>query len=316
MSKPPRIASLLASATEILYRLGVGKQIVAVSHECDFPPAARAKPRATLSHVDSGRCSLEIDRQVKQHLAADRPLYELDKSLLCALQPDLIVTQAQCDVCAIKYEDVLTLVRNNNTLEHANVMALNPTTLEEVFTDIGRIGQAISRTAAATQLVAQLRRRTAAIRSATVDLPAEARPRVLCIEWLDPLMIAGNWTPQLVELAGGRSGLSVPGRHSPYVTWDQIVTYDPEVLVVIPCGFDLHRAQRESVSLFARDGWSNLAAVRDGRVFAMDANAYFNRSGPRLVDSLELLAHVIHPQRIGPPTTVAEPALAWSAISP
>lgn len=315
MSGPLRIASLLASGTEILYGLGLGDEIVGVSHECDFPPDVFAKPRLTRSHVDAARTSLEIDRQVKMFAASDRPLYELDERLLLDVAPDLIVTQAQCDVCAIKYDEVMRLVRDHALLGHTQVVALSPSLLNDVFDDILRVGRAASRVAAAESYVARLQQRVQRVRESTAALPESRRPRVVCIEWVEPLMIAANWTPQLVEFAGGKNGLSTGGRHSEYCRWQDIVAYDPEVLVLIPCGFDLARTLREVAGLPDYEGWRDVAAVRDGRVFAIDGNAYFNRSGPRLVDTLEILAHLLHPARFDPPASVPDPPRVWSAFS-
>ncbi len=315
MPAPRRIASLLASATEILYGLGLGDQVVGVSHECDFPSTAASKPRLTRSHVDGALPSDHIDQQVKDAVAAGQSLYEVDAPMLCQLAPDLIVTQAQCDVCAIKYDDVMLLLQGHETLRQAHVVALSPTSLDDVFADILRVGDAAWKPAAARSYVNQLRQRVQRVRDATADLADAQRPRVVCVEWIAPLMIAANWTPQLVELAGGNHDLSRAGQHSEYASWEQIVAYDPEVLILMPCGFDLPRTLQEVVSLPSQDGWQELSAVRHDRVYAIDGNAYFNRSGPRLVDSLEILAHLLHPTRVPWPATIPDASQAWSPFS-
>jgi len=311
-SAPRRIASLLASATEMLCALGAGEEVVAISHECDFPPQAILKPRVTVSHV-AAPSSLAIDDQVRGMLAAGEPLYGIDTDTLVALAPDLIVTQAQCDVCAVKYQDVLDLVANEPSLAKARVVALNPTTLEEIFADIHRVGESIARNDAALEYVTKLRARVDAVRKAT-DIPIAQRPRTACIEWIDPLMLAANWMPQLVDLAGGSQPQAAQGHHSTYNRWDEVVTFDPEVLIVMPCGFDLARAVSESDTLRAKPGWGDLSAVRNRRVYAVDGNAYFNRSGPRIVDSLEILAGLLHPERLGLPAEVIAGAAVWRSL--
>lgn len=293
--RPQRIASLLSSATEMLYGLGLGEQVVGVSHECDFPPDVRHKPRLTFTRIAVEAASGDIDRQVRELSAAGQPLYEIDVERLAALEPDLIVTQAQCDVCAVRYEDVLAAVRDTPALRGTRVVPLNPATLDDIFADIARLGAATGYEAAAQQLLARLRQRVAAVQQRTAALTDAQRPRVGCIEWIEPLMVAANWTPQLVELAGGRQSLAEAGRHSGYTAWDELLAMDPEVLVVMPCGFDLPRTIAESATLTSKPGWRDMSAVRASRVLAVDGNAYFNRSGPRIVDSLEILARLVQP---------------------
>jgi len=297
----------------MLYALGVGDQVVAISHECDFPAEAINKPRVTASYV-AAPTSGEIDDQVREMLAAGQPLYGIDAQAVATLAPDLIITQAQCDVCAVKYQDVLDLVAQNVTLGETQVVALNPTTLEEIFADILRVGQAIGRDQAATDYVASLRARVEVVR-AGAKAAAGKRPRVACVEWIDPLMLAANWMPQLVELAGGVQPQTAHGRHSTYSDWEDVTRFDPEVLIVMPCGFDLARAIAESHTLQSQPGWQDLSAVRSGRVYAVDGNAYFNRSGPRIVDSLEILAGLLHPDQFGLPPEVIAGAAVWKAIA-
>lgn len=296
MNQSLRIVSLLSSATEILYGLGLGQQVVAVSHECDFPPQVRQKPQVTCSNVESLASSGDIDQQVKQFSAAGKALYEIDARRLVQLRPDWIVTQAQCDVCAVRYQDVLDVVDENRELSHTQVIALNPSSLEDILADITRIAQATGRQSAARDYVAGLRGRIEKVRSTTGSLPEEQRPRVACIEWIEPLMLAANWTPELLHLAGGYCPLTPVGQHSTYNAWSAVVQFDPEVILLAPCGFDLPRTVAELRPLALWPSWQQLSAVKSGRVFALDGNAYLNRSGPRLVDSLEIMAHLFHPQ--------------------
>lgn len=296
MEPPMRIVSLISSATEILFALGLGDRVVAVSHECDYPPEANNRLRVTRSNVDSNQSSASIDSQVQQLTLSGSALYELDAERIAALRPDLIVTQAQCDVCAVRYEDVLKLVAGEPRLHNTSVVALNPLSLEEVFADILRIGTAARTLEAAQNYVAGLRDRVARITTRTASLAPAARPRTICIEWIEPLMLAANWTPELIEMAGGKNGLSVPGGHSTYSAWSDVISYDPEVIIVAPCGFDLPRSLHESRALPTFDGWAALSAVRSGRVHVVDGSAYLNRSGPRLVDSLEIIAELLHSQ--------------------
>jgi iron complex transport system substrate-binding protein len=305
-----RIVSLISSATEILFALGLSEQVLAVSHECDYPPAAQKLRRATRSRIDSARESGAIDAEVKSLTAAGSALYDLDAALLRELAPDLIVTQAQCDVCAVRYADVMDLVGSEPALAATRVLALNPQSLDEALADVLRVGRACDAMPAARAYVAGLVERVGRIATAKYV----QRPRTVCIEWTDPLMTAGNWTPQLVELAGGTCGLATAGAHSQYVPWEEIVEFDPEVLVVSPCGFNLARSLAEAKALTQLPGWNGLSAVRAGRAFVVDGNAYLNRSGPRLVDSLEILAHLIQPAIFPQPSGESAEGVAWTRL--
>jgi len=309
-----RIVSLISSGTEILFALGLGQRVVAVSHECDYPAAALELPRATRSWIDSSTPSGEIDQQVKHCLAAGQPLYDIHAEMLCRLAPDLIVTQAQCDVCAVRLADVVDLVGSRAELQSAQVLALNPQSLAELLSDICRVGNATGAADEASRLCMRLNERINRVSTTTACLPMADRPRVACLEWMLPLMAAGNWTPELIELAGGRSGLATPGRHTDYVAWNEIREFDPEVLLVAPCGFDLARSRREAELLGGLPGFAELGAVRAGRAFVIDGNAYLNRSGPRLVESVELLAYLIHPGRFAAPTGELAEGRAWSRL--
>lgn len=292
-----RIASLLASGTEIVFGLSLGDRLVAVSHECDHPPEAASRPRVTFANVNSAATSRQIDDQVRAMCERGEPLYGIDAEVLVELRPEVIVTQAQCDVCAVRYEDVLAMVAREPELCASQVVPLNPTRLEHVFNDIEKVAAACGATEAGKRYVAALRERVEAVaeRIRANDSSA-SRVRVACLEWLDPPMLAANWMPDLIEPAGGRCELTKAGAHSGYANWEDVRQFDPEAIVLMPCGFDLTRTLRESPTVERMPGWGDLTAVRTGRVFAVDGNAYFNRSGPRMVDSLELLAGILHPQ--------------------
>lgn len=311
MSAPRRIASLISSATEMLFGVGAGDCVVAVSHECDFPPEVATRPRATFANVDSHRSSAAIDDQVKQLVTEGAALYGIDQKLLEQLQPDLIVTQAQCDVCAVRYDDVLAMVDGCDAFARAEVLALNPESLEDILADVERVGRAAGVESSGRAYADRLRERVQRVRRAV--RPIERAVRVACIEWIEPMMLSANWTPELIRIAGGDAALSHEG-HSTYGVWDDVVAYDPEVIVVMPCGFDLPRTVAEAETLYRRSGWADLAAVRSGRVYAVDGNAYFNRSGPRIVDSLEILAHLLHADRVEPPLSAAMRAAAWRRL--
>jgi iron complex transport system substrate-binding protein len=311
-----RIVSLLPSATEILFALGRGEEIVAVSHECDYPPAVRSLPRATVSRIDSRLASGQIDAQVRSLLSAGEPLYQLDRELIVRLAPDLLITQSQCDVCAVRYADVVNLVNASEELAATEVLSLNPHSIEQLLAEIQRIGDAADVDEVARRAVDSLSLRIEAVRAATSHLPPKDRPPTLCLEWLDPPMAAGHWTPQLVAWAGGESCLASAGLPSPYVDWQAVSAADPEVIVIACCGFDLPRSRRESELLGQLPPWRELHAVRTGRVFVLDGNAYLTRCGPRLVDTLELFGSWLQPSIFGPTEAARlEEGIAWSRYS-
>jgi len=294
MEAPRRIVSLISSATEILHLVGLGDRLVGVSHECDYPPSVAGLPRLTRCLVDASATSLAIDEQVRSLSAEQSALYEIDAQRLAELRPELILTQSQCDVCAVRYEDVVHAVERSPELAGAQVLALHPRSIADVLADIQQIGAAAGASKAANEAVDGLQRRIDRVKR-QVAASARPAPRVACLEWLDPPMLAANWMPELIAWAGGNPGHVRAGQHSSYARWQEIVDFDPQVVVIMPCGFDLPRAIVEAQILPALDGWQQLSAVREGRVVAVDGNAYFNRSGPRLVDSLEILAHLFHP---------------------
>jgi iron complex transport system substrate-binding protein len=285
-----RICSLLPGATEILFALGLGDRIVGVTHECDHPPAAREKPVLVRTTIDPNRLtSNEIDREVSALLAGGHTLYRLDEQALRDSAPDLILTQSLCEVCALDYNHVVGVARS--LPQPPRILSLNPHSLAELLDDILRIGAATGESAAAANLVDSLKTR---IQNIGERQPAK-RPRVVCLEWFEPLYIAGHWVPEIVGLAGAEDVLGRAGEPSARIEWPNVVTAKPEALLLMPCGFDLRRTVREATPLRRLEGWNDLPAVRSGNVFALNGNAYFSRPGPRLVDGLEILAQLLHP---------------------
>ena len=285
-----RICSLLPGATEILFALGLGDHIVGVTHECDYPPEAREKPVVVRTGIDPNRLtSREIDVQVSTILAGGSHLYTLDRQALRASAPDLILTQSLCEVCALDYNQVVEAARS---LPHApQILSLNPHSLSELLDDVLRIGAATHQNDAAANLVHNFKQR---IQTVAERAPAQ-RPRVVCLEWFEPLYIAGHWVPEVVGLAGGEDVLGRAGEPSARVEWRSVLEAKPEALLLMPCGFDLRRTVREAAPLRELEGWSELPAVKSANVFALNGNAYFSRPGPRLVDGLEILARILHP---------------------
>ena len=283
-----RIVSLVPSATEMLFALGLGSDLIAVTHECDYPPAAQELPKITRDVLPAGLRSGEIDAAVKERELAGQSIYELDDELLHDLRPDLIVTQALCSVCAVSYDDVRALA---GEMENPpRVISLDPRTVGEVLGDARRLAQATDRQDAAVDLVRDASDRIDRVRLA---VRGARRPRVVALEWLDPPFSAGHWTPQLIELAGGEDALGFAGEHSEQRAWEEVAAAQPDIVVVMPCGYDRAFAHREAE--MHRD---ELAALGAGEVVAVDAAAYFSRPGPRIVDGLELLAHILHPELV------------------
>lgn len=290
-NRMPRIVSLIPSATEIVCALGFEDQLVGRSHECDFPVAVNHLPACTAPAFEPHGTSAEIDQRVKARLRDALSVYNVDTALLERLQPDLVITQAQCEVCAVSLADV-ELAVCGLVSSQPHIVSLEPNRLADVWADIGRVAEALHANEQGVQVVAQLCARVGAITQQARTLP---RPTVACIEWLDPPMAAGNWVPELVELAGGVNLFGEAGRHSPWLQWGEITQADPDVLVLLPCGFGIGRTLEELHVMIERPGWQSLKAVQHGQVYITDGNQYFNRSGPRLVESLEILAEVFHP---------------------
>jgi len=288
-----RICSFLPGATEIAYALGLGEQIVGVTHECDYPPDAQQKPVLVRSAVDAQHMSgSEIDRMVGDLLAAGKGLYHIDEAALLAANPDVILTQGLCEVCALDYNEVVKAAAR--LPRQPNIVSLNPHSLSDLLDDILRVGQATERVAAATSLAADLRQRIESLGQREPD----NRPRVVCLEWFEPLYTAGHWVPEMVALAGGFDALGQRGEPSARIAWRQVIEARPEVILLMPCGFDVRRTVKESTPLRSLPGWEQIPAVRSGNVYAMNGSAYFSRPGPRLVNGLEILARIIHPASV------------------
>jgi iron complex transport system substrate-binding protein len=284
-----RIVSLVPSATEMLFALGLGDEVVGVTHECDYPSGAQGLPKVTRDVLPAGLSAAEIDAAVKERTLAGESIYELDADALHDLEPDLIVTQALCSVCAVSYDDVRAIADEIDT--QPMVISLDPHTVGEVLGDARTLAQATDTKDAAVDLVREASARIDRIRVLTRK--ATRRPRVVALEWLDPPFAAGHWTPQLIELAGGDDMLGFAGENSQQCSWEEVAALAPDIVVVMPCGYDAEIAHREAE--MHRD---ELAALGADEVVAVDASAYFSRPGPRLIDGLELLAHILHPELV------------------
>ena len=287
-----RIVSLLPSCTEIVCALGFEDRLVGRSHECDFPASVRRLPACTVSKVPASASSGEIDREVKSLVGRALSLYDIDTAKLRELRPDFILTQAQCEVCAVSLPEVERAL-GEWTGTRPRVISLSPQRMLDLWENIREVAEALSAAERGRELLQQLKGRVADVIVKTV--PMKRRPSVGCIEWCDPLMAAGNWVPELVELAGGLNLFGEAGQHSPWLNWEAVQEHDPEVLVLMPCGFDLARTRTEASLLTRLPDWEKLRAAKSGRVFVVDGNQFFNRPGPRLVDSLEMLAEMFHP---------------------
>lgn len=293
-----RIASLVPSSTELLFALGLGDSVVAVTHECDYPQQAADRPHLTRSVIPEGLSAAAIDVAVRERTNAGRALYQLDEPRLAELEVDLIVTQAVCEVCAVSFDDVVAAAGRLPT--RPQVISLDPSTLADVLADILRLAAAADAPAAGATLLAESERRIAAVEAAVAGAP---RPRVAAIEWLDPLFLGGHWVPTMIELAGGIDVLGSAGAKSRTAAWTEIEQTRPEIVVSMPCGYGTERAARETLAERGR-----LAAL-GARVVAVDASSYFSRPGPRLVDGVELLGHLLHPELVAAP-----PPGRWTGV--
>ena len=283
-----RIVSLVPHATELLFALGLGDDVVGVTHECDYPEAARDLPPVTRDVLEPGLSPGEIDAAVRERTAAGDSIYALDEELVRELEPELIVTQALCHVCAVSVDEVRVLAQS--LPGPPRVIALDPTTYGETVGDVRTIAQATGAKDAALDLIARTARRADVVRLA---VRSASRPRVAALEWMDPVFVAGHWTPQLIEMAGGEDVLGFSGEPSRQATWEEVAAGQPEIVIVMPCGYDATRA------LVGAEEFANrLRALGADQVVAVDASAYFSRPGPRLIDGLELLAHILHPDRV------------------
>jgi iron complex transport system substrate-binding protein len=289
-----RIVSLVPHATELLFALGLGDDIVGVTHECDYPEAARDIQPVTRDVLEPGLSAVEIDAAVRERTAAGESIYELDEELLRELEPELIVTQALCSVCAVSHDEVQALAVTLTA--PPRVISLDPKTYGETLGDVRTLAQATGTKDAALDLIARTARRADIIRLAVRGVE---RPRVAALEWLEPVFVAGHWVPQLIEMAGGEDVTGLPGEPSERSTWELVAAAKPEIVVVMPCGYDAARGLVE-----AEEHAMQLRSLGAQRVVAVDASSYFSRPGPRLIDGLELLAHILHPDRV--PTAPAE----------
>lgn len=293
----PRIVSLIASSTEIVWALGMGEYMVGRSHECDYPSQVKDLPVCTGPKFRTDGTSYEIDQRVRAIVQESLSVYRVDADVIDRLKPTHIITQAQCEVCAVSLKDVEAAACEIISSK-PQIISLQPDDLEDFFTDLDKVGKALEIEERSTDLAKSMRERISDIKErAQAAAKAKAkRPTVACIEWIDPLMAAGNWMPELVELAAGENLFGEAGKHSPYMNWQQVLDKDPDVILVIPCGFDNPRTLEEMHIIANKEGYDQLSAVKNKRVFVADGNQFFNRPGPRLVESLEIMAELVHPE--------------------
>jgi len=287
-----RVVSLIASATEIVDALGQMEYLVGRSHECDYPESVKSLPVCTRPRIAVNTDSREIDRQVKESARTSVSIYEVFDDVLARLAPTHILTQIQCEVCAVSLRDVEQALARGIPGEPA-IVSLQPDSLDAIWEDFRRVARALDIAQRGDEVIAQLQRRMAAL---TPPPEAGPQPRVACIEWMEPPMAAGNWMPELIRMAGGTNLFGENGRHSPWLTWEELRDTDPDVVILAPCGFDLERTAEELHWMTGRTGWSDLRAVREERVYLGDGNRYFNRPGPRVVETLQALVEMLHPE--------------------
>ncbi len=287
-----RIVSFLPSATEMVCLLGLDDQLVGITHECDYPDRVRQKPVVVRNALDLSKMTrAEIDRSVSERIHAGDSLYRVDENLLRRLDPDLILTQNLCEVCAPSGNEVSQVLQT--LARKPEILWMTPRNLSEILENVRELGRATRRTSEAEAFITQAKERMSRI--AAVARSASSRPRVFCMEWIDPVYCSGHWVPEMLELIGAEDRLGKKGTDSVRVPWEDVLAWDPEVFVVLPCGFHLHEAAEQARLLASRPGWTGLTAVKRGQVFAVDASSYFARPGPRVFDGLELLAHLIRP---------------------
>ena len=302
----PRILSLLPSATEIAVAVGRGERLVGRSHECDFPPFVADLPICTATKLEKGLTSRQIEDRVQEIVRQGLSVYEVKAALVRELKPDVVLTQSQCAVCAVTPAD-LEEALCRWVGEPPVMLSLAPDNLDDVWSDLIRVGEAVDAADQAEAAVAQLQAGLEAIRARSGR--RGWRPRVAAVEWIEPLMAAGNWVPELIDAAGGEPLFCTPGQHSPWLDWEALAAADPDVIVLMPCGYGIAQTLSELASLRARPGWRDLSAVRAGRVFAVDGHHYFNRPGPRLVQSAEILAEIF--DRCADPRSGVRDAARW-----
>ncbi|NCD71594.1 cobalamin-binding protein [Mucilaginibacter agri] len=289
-----RIISLLPAATEIVCALGLQQNLVGRSHECDYPEGVKELPVCSDANMDHNLSSADIDKRVKEILRDALSVYTVNREQIKTLQPDVVITQAQCDVCAVSLTEVEQALENYLD-KPAQIISLEPQTLNDIFRDIENVAASLNVTASSEALIEELQERVDIIKHKLKFI--ENKPTVACIEWLEPLMVSGNWIPELVDIAGGTSILAENGKHSPYVEWVDIRLADPDIIVLMPCGFGIERTMKEINILLEQPGFADLKAVKNNRIYIADGNQYFNRPGPRIVDSIEILAEIINPKQ-------------------
>lgn len=289
-----RIVTLIPSATEIVAALGFQNKLVGRSHACDFPAGVQQLPAVSSPKIDVHAASAEIDRQVKSVVAQSLSVYHVDADLLKALKPDVIVTQDHCEVCAVSLKDVEEAV-NDWVDGRPKIVSLRPESMHDVWQNIRQVAAALSAKEKAEELILDIQKTMEEISTECEGLVPPLN--VACIEWVDPLMAAGNWVPEMVHLLHARCAFGAPGEHSPYITWEQLVEKNPNVIITMPCGFDIQRTLQDMPLLTSKPEWKDLKAVRHGRVYVTDGNQYFNRPGPRLLDSLQMMAEMCYPGR-------------------
>jgi len=289
-----RIISLLAAGTEIVCELDLEAQLVGRSHECDYPESILNVPVCSSAMLDPNANSLEIDRQVKGILTDALSFYQIDPDLIKTLKPDIIITQTQCEVCAVSFSDVEKALEN--LLDYpVEIISLEPDNLNAIFRDIKTVSEVLGVPERGADLLERMQERLDLIKHKLKFITQ--KPTVACVEWLEPLMMAGNWTPEMVEIAGGQSVLAQSGKHTPAVEWIDMFEADPEIIIVMPCGFDIERTLKEMDTLLQQPYFRDLQAVKNNQLFIADGNQYFNRSGPRIADSVEILAEIINPKQ-------------------
>jgi iron complex transport system substrate-binding protein len=286
-----RIVSFLPSATETLYMLGAGGEVVGVTHECKFPVSARKKPRVIRPSFDPGRMTgRQIDSKIVELMRSGRDIYIVDEKVLKQASPDLIVAQGLCEVCSPFTKEISRAVSVLGG--HPHILVLDPHDLDDILVSIMDVAEKVGRVKEGAKLVASLQKRIDAVRGMKI----KSRPRVMCIEWLDPLFTSGHWVPQMVEYAGGINGISIAGEPSRRMDIDEVMQFDPDIIVLMPCGFEISRILKELPVLAHNEKWKSLRAVRTGSVFAVNANAFFSKPGPRTLTGLEILAKILHPE--------------------
>lgn len=289
-----KIVSLLPAATEIVCALGMENKLVGRSHECDYPESVKGLPVCSEANIPDGLSSADIDVKVKEILTDALSFYTIKRDVIKQLQPDVVITQAQCEVCAVSLPEVEKALENYLD-KPSQIVSLQPNSLDDIFADIATVAAALNVQEEGVLLIEDLQERVDIIRHKLKFM--ENKPTVACVEWLAPLMLSGNWVPELVSIAGGISILTQAGKHSPYVEWAEIQQQDPDVIILMPCGFGIERTMREIDLVLQLPGFADLKAVKNNRVYIADGNQYFNRPGPRIVDSVEILAEIIHPKQ-------------------